>query len=80
MGELYRPRDPKLNRDATIKVLPESVARGPDYLARFQREAQVRPTLGRMTLLVSFSGGQHGPGSIGGEHTHATGSRRDDAR
>ena len=41
MGEVYRARDTKLNRDVAIKVLPESFASDPDRLARFQREAQV---------------------------------------
>jgi eukaryotic-like serine/threonine-protein kinase len=39
MGEVYRPRDTKLNRDVAIKLLPESVARDPDYLAHFQRKS-----------------------------------------
>ena len=41
MGEVYRARDPKLNREVAIKVLPESVAADPDRVARFTREAQV---------------------------------------
>jgi eukaryotic-like serine/threonine-protein kinase len=45
MGEVYRARDTKLNRDVAIKVLPESVARDPDHLARFKREAQVLAAL-----------------------------------
>src|SRR6185295_5382465 len=45
MGEVYRARDTKLNRDVAIKVLPEAVAADPDYLARFQREAQVLASL-----------------------------------
>ncbi|HET9796233.1 MAG TPA: serine/threonine protein kinase, partial [Thermoanaerobaculia bacterium] len=39
MGEVYRARDKKLNRDVAIKVLPESLARDADALARFEREA-----------------------------------------
>ena len=35
MGEVYRARDKKLDRDVAIKVLPESVAADPDTLARF---------------------------------------------
>ena len=40
MGEVYRARDTKLNRDVAIKVLPDSFADDPERLARFQREAQ----------------------------------------
>jgi serine/threonine-protein kinase len=45
MGEVYRARDRKLNRDVAIKVLPESVAADPEHLARFQREAQLLAAL-----------------------------------
>jgi len=45
MGEVYRGRDAKLNRDVALKVLPESVAGDPDRLARFRREAQVLAAL-----------------------------------
>jgi serine/threonine protein kinase len=45
MGEVYRARDTKLNRDVALKVLPESFASDPDRLARFQREAQVLASL-----------------------------------
>ena len=41
MGEVYRARDTKLNRDVAIKVLLPSVASDPDRLARFSREAQL---------------------------------------
>ena len=40
MGEVYRARDTKLDRDVAIKVLPEAFAHDADRLARFQREAQ----------------------------------------
>ena len=45
MGEVYRARDTKLNRDVALKVLPASVAGDPDRLARFRREAQVLASL-----------------------------------
>jgi eukaryotic-like serine/threonine-protein kinase len=45
MGEVYRARDTKLNRDVAIKVLPDAVATDPERLARFQREAQVLAAL-----------------------------------
>lgn len=41
MGQVYRARDAKLNRDVALKVLPGLLADDPDRLARFQREAQV---------------------------------------
>jgi Tol biopolymer transport system component len=45
MGEVYRARDTKLNRDVALKVLPELLAGDPDRLARFRREAQVLASL-----------------------------------
>src|ERR1700692_3373683 len=45
MGEVYRARDTKLNRDVAIKVLLRAVANDPDRLARFSREAQVLASL-----------------------------------
>ena len=41
MGEVYRARDARLDRDVAIKVLPASVASDPERLARLQREARV---------------------------------------
>ncbi|MGA9884897.1 MAG: serine/threonine-protein kinase, partial [Candidatus Acidiferrales bacterium] len=45
MGEVYRARDSKLERDVAIKVLPETFARDQDRMARFQREAKVLASL-----------------------------------
>ena len=45
MGEVYRARDSKLNRDVALKILPEAFALDPDRLARFKREAQVLASL-----------------------------------
>src|ERR1700730_16275091 len=45
MGEVYRARDPKLQRDVAIKVLPDTVAHDPERLARFEREAKILAAL-----------------------------------
>ena len=45
MGEVYRARDTKLNRDVALKVLPELFAGDADRLARFKREAHVLASL-----------------------------------
>jgi serine/threonine-protein kinase len=45
MGEVYRATDSKLGRQVAIKVLPETFAREPERLARFEREARVLATL-----------------------------------
>jgi serine/threonine protein kinase len=40
MGEVYRARDSRLDRDVALKVLPDQFADHPDRLLRFQREAK----------------------------------------
>jgi eukaryotic-like serine/threonine-protein kinase len=45
MGEVFRARDTRLNREVAIKVLPQISATDPDRLARFAREAQVLASL-----------------------------------
>jgi eukaryotic-like serine/threonine-protein kinase len=45
MGEVYRAKDTKLDREVAIKILPESVAQDPERLARFEREAKVLASL-----------------------------------
>ncbi len=45
MGEVYRARDTKLDRDVALKVLPEEFTADQDRLARFEREAKVLASL-----------------------------------
>jgi serine/threonine-protein kinase len=45
MGEVYRARDSKLDRDVALKILPESIASDPDRVMRFEREAKTLATL-----------------------------------
>ncbi len=50
MGEVYRARDTKLDRDVAIKVLPEAFASDGDRLARFEREAKVLASLNHTNI------------------------------
>src|SRR5215467_911221 len=45
MGEVYRARDTKLQRDVAIKVLPDAFAQDRERLARFEREARTLAAL-----------------------------------
>jgi serine/threonine-protein kinase len=54
MGEVYRGRDTKLNRDVAIKVLPETFAGDHDRLARFTREAQVLASLNHPNIAAIY--------------------------
>ena len=47
-GEVYRARDPKLSREVAIKVLPSEMARDPERLSRFRREATLLAALSRL--------------------------------
>jgi serine/threonine-protein kinase len=54
MGEVYRARDAKLNRNVALKVLPEVFALDPDRLARFKREAQVLASLNHPNIAAIY--------------------------
>jgi eukaryotic-like serine/threonine-protein kinase len=54
MGEVYRARDAKLNRDVALKVLPELFALDPARLARFEREAQVLASLNHPNIAAIY--------------------------
>jgi serine/threonine protein kinase len=60
MGEVYRARDARLDRDVAIKVLPEAVARDPHRLARFEREAKAVAKLSHSNILEIFDFGREG--------------------
>jgi eukaryotic-like serine/threonine-protein kinase len=54
MGEVYRARDTKLNRDVALKVLPELFALDADRLARFKREAQMLASLNHPNIAAIY--------------------------
>ena len=54
MGEVYRARDTKLNREVALKVLPELFAFDPDRLARFKHEAQVLASLNHPNIAAIY--------------------------
>jgi Tol biopolymer transport system component len=59
MGEVYRARDERLQRDVAIKVLPEHVAGDADRRARLEREAQAVAALSHPNVLSIFDTGTH---------------------
>jgi Tol biopolymer transport system component len=64
MGEVYRARDTRLDRDVAVKVLPESVAHDPDRLARFEREARTLAALNHPNI-ATIHGLEEGAGVRG---------------
>ena len=54
MGEVYRARDTKLDRDVAIKVLPAALANNPERMARFQREAKVLAALNHPNIAAIY--------------------------
>jgi serine/threonine protein kinase len=62
MGEVYRARDTKLSRDVALKVLPDSVGRDQDRLARFTREAQLLASLNHPNIAAIYGVEEAGGG------------------
>lgn len=60
MGEVYRAKDPKLDRFVAIKVLPGHLGANPDALARFEREAKSLAALQHPNVMGIFDFGTEG--------------------
>src|SRR5688572_22395086 len=54
MGEVWKARDTKLNRDVALKVLPEAFTLDPDRIARLTREAQVLASLSHSNIAAIY--------------------------
>jgi len=54
MGEVYRARDTRLNRDVALKILPPVFASDADRLARFKRESQVLASLNHQNIAAIY--------------------------
>jgi serine/threonine protein kinase/WD40 repeat protein len=55
MGEVYRATDTKLDREVAIKILPEALARDPERLRRFEREAKVLAALNHPNIAQIYA-------------------------
>ncbi len=66
MGEVYRAKDTRLGRDVALKILPESFAREPDRLRRFEQEARAVAALNHPNILAIHDIGQRAEGRNNG--------------
>ena len=60
MGEVYRARDTKLDRDVAVKVLPADLAGDPEALSRLEREARAVAQLSHPNILAIHDFGREG--------------------
>src|ERR1039457_7096682 len=58
MGEVWRARDARLKREVAIKVMPAAMARDPDRIARFEREARAASALNHPNIVSVYDIGR----------------------
>ena len=59
MGEVYRAKDTRLDRDVAVKILPAGFAANPEFKARFEREAKTISQLSHPNVCSLFDVGNH---------------------
>src|SRR6266702_2107416 len=59
MGEVFRARDTRLNRDVAVKVLPKDFVADANRLRRFEQEAKTLATLNHPNILTIYDAGLH---------------------
>ncbi len=59
MGEVFRARDTRLNRDVAVKVLPKDLVEDANRLRRFEQEAKTLAALNHPNVLTVFDAGVH---------------------
>src|SRR6185295_2294188 len=65
MGEVYRARDSRLQRDVAVKVLPKALAQDQDRLRRFEREARAAGQLNHPNIMAVHDIGSTGADGAG---------------
>ena len=60
MGEVYRAKDTRLDRDVAVKVVPETLSADPEARGRFEREAKAVAALSHPNILALFDVGEEG--------------------
>ena len=59
MGTVYKARQPKLDRFVALKVMSSDLAKDPDFVARFRREATAAASLSHPNVVQVYAAGEH---------------------